>query len=182
MRRFETILKSRNKLHFPSWPKKPLIYHFYKGFTSIEGKRIWICFGQRPLTNTFKQLDSKIFIKQILTKPTDVCQLINDSYELLNLLIQLYKEIYEIIFQFQLCLSRERRYKVIQVIINKVPKKMLENNFAFFYEIQATAAKDYYIIWVNGRFTFAENVIIFNLETTVFKYLEKRLRARQPRI
>ena len=50
---------------------------------------------------------------------------------------------------------------------------MLENNFALFYEIQATAAKDYYIIWVNGRFTFGENVIIFNLETTVFKYLEK---------
>lgn len=132
-----------------------------------------ISFCQRPLTNTFKQLESKIFIKQILTKPIDVYQLVNDSHEFLNLLIQLYKKIYDIIFHFQFCLSREKRYKAIQVIINKVPKKMLENSFALPYEIQATAVKDYHVIWVNSRFTFAENNIIFNFQTTVFKYLEK---------
>ena len=49
MRRSETILKSRNKLLFPSWPKKPLIYHFYKRFTSIEGKRIWYALARDPL-------------------------------------------------------------------------------------------------------------------------------------
>ena len=46
-----------------------------------------ISFCYRPLTNTFKQLESKIFIKQILTKPIDVYQLVNDSHEFLNLLI-----------------------------------------------------------------------------------------------
>ena len=67
----------------------------------------------------------------------------------------------------------ESRYKTIQIIINKVPKKILGSNFALPYEIQATAAKDYYILWVNSRFTFAEDIIIFNLQTTVVKYLEK---------